>query len=31
MIAANKIKWKKPKADLPTKSACYLNDLEIDT
>lgn len=29
MIAANKIKWKKPKANLPTKSACYLNDLEL--
>ena len=28
-IAANKIKWQKPKADLPTKSACYLSDLEI--
>jgi hypothetical protein len=30
-IAANKIKWQSPKANLPTKSACYLSDLEIDT
>ena len=29
-IASNKVKWKNPVANLETKLACYLNDLEKD-